>query len=69
MTNLEKIEAVIRTLNNVRVPAALTESIAIPVYNATLALNEVFQSMQAEQKQPDDFEIKMEEEISKGSDK
>jgi len=66
MSNLEKIEAAIRTLNNVRVPAALTESIAIPVYNVTLVLNEVLQSMQAENKPKEDEDIKIE--ISEGSD-
>ena len=38
MTDLEILENVINTLNNIQVPAALTKGIAIPIYNAVVDL-------------------------------
>lgn len=62
MTDLEILENVINTLNNIQVPAALTKGIAVPIYNAVMDLQALHDAIvkqireaqsKKEQKEPD----------------
>lgn len=55
MNDIEKLKAVSRTLSNIRLPAAFTESAIIPIYNSILVIEEVIKSPSA--KNEDEPEI------------
>ena len=51
MSDLEKLNNVLRLLNNIMVPNFLLETVAIPIYNAAVDVREVIQNMKKNQMQ------------------
>lgn len=69
MSNLEKLRTVQSNLSNIRIPAAFTESITIPMFNAILALDQVCQEMEKAEVDSQTIEqIKMETDSAEAGD-
>ena len=69
LTNLEKLQAVINTLDAIQVPAGLTETVSVPIYNCILALKQVHQSVTGEIKKQEEAKQAETEEVDTGEDK
>lgn len=67
MSDLEILENVVNTLNNIQIPAALTKAVAVPIYNSLMDLqalhDAIVKRINATQakKAPEEHEAKIEE--------
>ena len=68
MSILEKLRGVQSSLSNIRIPAAFTESVTIPIFNTILELDRICQELENSQSEKSNEEIKMEVSSSEGMD-
>lgn len=57
MTNLEKLQSAINSLGNIRVPTMLMESVSIPLYNAIVMIDGVYQDLLKKEHQQSNEEL------------